>query len=227
VLILCVNTGATGATDGATHGSSAAPDSDAVATAVGRLRIPAIRYENGYARHYDEQCSATVVAIEAGMRSPYLLSAWHCLEDYRDLSRPLIFTDAHGAQYTVQVLTSGGGMHSDWALLRTANSLPGALPLGADTGSDTSPVHLAGHPRATAADAFTLLRDCSVSGTDGRDLRTDCVLQRGASGGAAVRGVGGLRLVGVISRGDGVSQSIFVPVARFLGDIRRYLLEDS
>lgn len=201
-----------------------------VSEAVGRLHIPAIRYENGYPRHYDEQCSATLVALEAGEASPYLLSAWHCLADYRDLSRPLIYTDTRGTDHAVTVISTGGSMDRDWALLRIPVALPGALPLAEenwDSSIAQSAVLLAGFPRARQDATLTFRSGCSVIGTDGDDRRTDCVLQRGASGGAALNGSWPPTVIGVISRGDGVTQSIYVPLARFLRTVRSHLLGDS
>jgi hypothetical protein len=184
---------------------------------MGRLFVPAIRYENGYARHYDEQCSATLVGAQRGETSKLLLSAWHCLEDYRDLSRPIIFESLRGIRHPVHLLASGGGMDSDWALLRLPVALP--APAAIDVVPDSAPrrATLAGFPQG---EDLVLGHGCAFTGLAGRDQRTDCVLQRGASGGAAFSDSPEPTYLGVISRGDGETQSIFVPVARFIDRIR-------
>jgi len=193
----------------------------ALTRSVGRLHVPAIRYEEGRARHFDEQCSATLVSLGEQPRSKLLLSAWHCLEDYVDLSRPITFEVPKGERVEVRPLASGGSMHSDWVLLRLPRDLPDPLPLAEAVEDLTAPVRLAGYPR----DAETLrMQDCRNTGRDGRDQRTGCVARRGASGGAVVSlpANGGPRFIGVISRGDGVSQSIYVPVERILPRIRSF-----
>jgi hypothetical protein len=197
------------------------------ALSIGQLIVPAIRYEKGYARHYEEQCSATLVADGQRPASRLLLSAWHCLEDHRDLSRPVLYQTGDGERLAAQVLASGGAMHADWVLLRLPRALPDPLPLLGGDGAVSGPLRMAGFPRDTAPRALTLSAGCRVTGEDGADLRTDCVLQKGASGGATLTADTPVALVGVISRGDGVTQSIFVPVARFYPRIRPFLEDDS
>ncbi|MEO1078052.1 MAG: serine protease [Pseudomonadota bacterium] len=188
---------------------------------VGRLLVPAIRYHDGYARHYDEQCSAALIHEPGRDASPFILSAWHCIEHYRDLSRSLVFEAESGQRYAVRVLASGGGMHSDWALLRLPQALPGPLAVEAvaDQQQSLKPI-LAGFPHDAG---LTTESDCRITGHDGKDLRTDCVLRQGASGGAVIDRGTAPRYLGVISRGDGETQSIYVPVERFLARILPYM----
>lgn len=198
-----------------------------LALSIGQLFVPAIRYENGRARHYDERCSATLVAHGRRPTSRLVLSAWHCLEDHRDLSRPVLFQTADGQQLTAQLIASGGAMHADWALLRLPRALPAPMPVLPRGGTVSGTLRMAGFPRHTASGALKLASGCRVTGEDGPDLRTDCILQKGASGGATLTDDATPAFIGVISRGDGVTQSIFVPVARFYSRIRSYLEEDS
>lgn len=198
-----------------------------LALSIGQLFVPAIRYEKGYARHYDEQCSATLIAQGRRSASRLVLSAWHCIEDHRDLSRPVLFQTADGQRHIARLVASGGAMHADWALLRLPRALPAPLPVLSGGPAASGPLRMAGFPRRTAPRVLTLASGCRVTGEDGADLRTDCVLQKGASGGAALTDSATPALIGVISRGDGVTQSIFVPVARFYTRIRPYLEEDS
>jgi len=198
-----------------------------LALSIGQLFVPAIRYENGHARHYDERCSATLVAHGQRPTSRLVLSAWHCLEDHRDLSRPVLFQTSGGQQLTAQLIASGGAMHADWALLRLPRPLPAPMPVLRGGGTVSGALQMAGFPRYATPGALKLASGCRVTGEDGADLRTDCVLQKGASGGATLTDGATPAFIGVISRGDGVTQSIFVPVARFYSRIRSYLEEDS
>jgi hypothetical protein len=191
---------------------------------VGRLLVPAIRYEDGYPRHYDEQCSATLIRSDrAKAHSDLILSAWHCVEDYRDLTRPLLFLTAAGDQLEAIVLASGGSMHSDWVLLRLASSLPQPVRLAAND-EYAARLVMAGYPRAVDRGQPTLRQTahCRITGSDRGDKRSDCVLRKGASGGA-VLAADSLAFIGVISRGDGATQSIYVPVTRFRERIKPYL----
>ena len=68
-----------------------------------------------------------------------------------------------------------------------------------------------------------LILDPKQRGTAGKDLQGSCALNVGASGGGVfLRGEGRVYL-GVISRGDGESRSIFVPLGRFERELRPYL----
>lgn len=219
-------------------GAHAAAHEPAPIPGLGRLLVPAVRYENGYPVHYDERCSATVVAPAGHTASTLIISAWHCLEDYRDLSRALLFESRREGVARAFPVVSGGSMHSDWALLRVDRPLSEFLPLPespavglhraalppVDPSADQRPALLmAGFPRrAGRPGAGPLVRRCTILGRDGADLRGDCILHKGASGGAVLSGEREPAYLGVISRGDGESQSIFVPVARFLERIRPY-----
>ena len=213
--------------------ASKAADDPAPIPGLGRLLVPAVRYENGYPAHYDERCSATVVAPATHTSSTLIISAWHCLEDYRDLSRPLLFESRREGVVRASLVVTGGSMYSDWALLRADRELSEFLPLpepntteasSADANTAAHPALLmAGFPRAPKhPGADPTVRRCALIGRDGPDLRSNCILRKGASGGAVASGDKTPSYLGVISRGDGESQSIFVPVARFLDRIRPY-----
>ncbi len=192
-------------------------------TAVGRLLVPAVRYEEGYPRHYDEHCSATLVAPDTSRASKLLVSAWHCLEDYRDLSRPLLFQRGNAPGHPVSVVVTGGSMDSDWALLRLDKPQADFQPLRAASNSPPNTLIMAGFPNdMPREETAALVRHCELIGRDGRDLRSNCVLKKGASGGAVIAPDGAGTFIGVISRGDSESQSIFVPVERFIDRIQPY-----
>lgn len=219
-------------------GAHAAAHEPAPIPGLGRLLVPAVRYENGYPVHYDERCSATVVAPAGHTASTLIISAWHCLEDYRDLSRALLFESHREGVARAFPVLSGGSMHSDWALLRVDRPLREFLPLPESpaaglhraalqpvdpSAAERPALLMAGFPRgAGRPGAGPLVRRCTILGRDGADLRGDCILHKGTSGGAVLSGEREPVYLGVISRGDGESQSIFVPVARFLERIRPY-----
>ncbi|WP_439106341.1 trypsin-like serine peptidase [Congregibacter sp.] len=193
---------------------------------VGKLHVPGQRYENGYARHYDEDCSATLVSDrEHAPSSSLIVSAWHCLEFYRDISKPLTFETSRGDTRKAQLISSGGGMHSDWALLRLDAPLPSPVVLADHKDQAAEALLMAGFPRRTSSQTKILetASNCSVTGSDGRDTRSNCVLQKGASGGAVFSRGTESQYLGVISRGDGESQSIYVPLSRFRANINAYL----
>lgn len=199
---------------------------------VGRLLVPNVRYENGYARHFDERCSATLVSLRANApQSRFILSAWHCVEHYRDLSRTLMFKKPGAAARNARIIASGGNMQNDWALLRLDKPLTNPMFIH-DTGmrlQDATPdLVMAGFPRdQPEAVSPVLVSGCTNTGVAGDDLRSSCVIARGASGGAVFAKSdtpdGDLVMVGIISRGDSETVSIYVPVARFRSRLISYL----
>lgn len=193
---------------------------------VGKLHVPGQRYENGYAKHYDESCSATLITDNSGtLSSELIISAWHCIEFYRDTSKPLTFETASGETRKANLISSGGSMYSDWALLRLDAPLPSPAVLMSSDREHADTLRMAGYPRSATPQAGLIptVSDCQVTGSDGADTRSDCVLQKGASGGAVFSGDKERRYLGVISRGDGESLSIYVPLSRFRANISAYL----
>lgn len=206
---------------------------------VGRLLVPGVRYRQGHAEHFDERCSATLVSNRRDeARSDLILSAWHCIEHYRDLSRRLVYESSQGIRKEARILASGEGMHADWLLLRLAEPMihPTYIGLGPSTSKDQSkigaprrnaalqPLMMAGYPRAAGTDLRVLETavGCMGTGRDGLDISSNCVLQKGASGGAVFAFGGAYAFLGVVSRGDGESQSIYVPLERFRRQIRPF-----
>lgn len=199
--------------------ASGMPGQAAALASVGRLLVPAVRYKNGYPSHFFENCSATLVAHAAGAAySRIVVSAWHCIEDYRDLSRSLIFENVAGTQTVARVIKSGGGMHSDWVLLRLDEALPGPAVLNPASRPPGAAYLTAGYPRP-AQGLQTVLQvhnACQAIGAPAPDITIDCVLTKGASGGGVFNSDEAVSYAGVISRGDSATLSIFVPVARFI-----------
>jgi trypsin-like peptidase len=214
--------------------SSDAPD---WLRAVGKLQVPGSRYEDGRRAHYREDCSATLVARHAGNSADTIVTAWHCLEFYNDLSKPILFTlppgPGQGIDREVYRLADGGGMHADWAILRLYQPIPAQLvtamtihPSHADPGQ---PISMAGYSRDAGlgnnGKALTFDPDCLITRQTEAECDSDCVAHKGASGGAVVQlsAQGKPRFSGVISQGDGSSLSTFIPVAGFRSALNQHL----
>lgn len=197
--------------------------------AVGQLRVPGHRRRDGEEQHHVERCSATLVSQPGAGRAEYIVTAWHCLEWYDDLSQPILFTlhPGQGAavQRSARPLASGGTMAEDWAILRLQQPIPARQVVGlslepAGVGPQ-HPLWMAGYSRDVEPGAggkvLSYHPNCRVTGREGLLLETNCRAYKGASGGAVIRldERGTPRLSGVISAGNGTDISRFVPVASF------------
>lgn len=204
--------------------SDAAPDWLA---AVGKLRVPGSRYREGRRSHLQEDCSATLVSRGRGKKADTIVTAWHCLAFYNDLSKPITFTLLPGRDQSVvreaYRLADGGGMHADWAVLRLYQPIVTELALAIHPGraDPARPVSMAGYSRDTAkgdgGKALTFDPSCFITQQAARVSDSNCTAYRGASGGAVVQlsPRGKAQLTGVISQGDSAGLSLFVPVAIF------------
>ena len=205
--------------------------------AVGKLQVPGSRYEDGRRSHYREDCSATLVARHAGNSADTIVTAWHCLEFYSDLSKPILFTLPPGSGKSIDRevyrLADGGGMHADWAILRLYQPIPAQRvtammihPTHADPGQ---PISMAGYSRDAGlgnnGKALTFDPDCLITWQSETASDSNCVAHKGASGGAVVQlsAQGRPRFSGVISQGDGSSLSTFIPVAGFRSALNQHL----
>lgn len=198
-------------------------------TAVGQLHVPGHRRRDGEEEHHVERCSATLVSQPGATRSEYIVTAWHCLEWYDDLSQTILFTlhpdPGMPLQRSARPLASGGAMAEDWAVLKLQRPVPAGrvrgLPLDLESAATRSPLWMAGYSRdvGTGADGKVLSYhpNCHVTGTQGLLMDTNCRAYKGASGGAVIRldESGTPRLNGVISAGNGADISRFVPVTSF------------
>ncbi len=207
-----------------------------VLMSVGKLLVPGRRMENGYSRHYRESCSATLLAPVDGEQASLILTAWHCIEYHTDLTDDITFviesTFGERLVSRVQPVSSGGGMHADWLLMRLQRPLPMDMVTAANVAQDPPPgigsrIIMAGYSRdkglGEAGEVLTFHHNCRVVARSGEDIATDCLAYRGASGGAVFSITSG-RLLGVISRGDSLAHSIFVPVSRIVRRAGRLLL---
>lgn len=205
--------------------------------AVGSLQVPGERVREGRRHHYLEQCSATLVVAAPGRDANTLVTAWHCLEFYRDLSRPITFTLFAGTGLPLvreaHRLTDGGGMHADWAILRLYQPVPAtlapALVVHPGLADPARRITMAGFSRDDGLGAkgalLTYDPSCTILRQDRAGSDSDCHAYRGASGGAVIQlSPGGEpQLVGVVSRGDSEGLSIYVPVGGFRQALQRFL----
>ncbi|MEM1111148.1 MAG: trypsin-like peptidase domain-containing protein [Pseudomonadota bacterium] len=203
--------------------------------AVGRLLVPSSRIEDGRRRHHLEECSATLVALPGQTRSNTIVSAWHCIEDYADLSRPISFVLAPSGQErlrtTARRVSDGGHIDSDWAVLRLAKAVPvataSAIQVNWEVPNRERPVTMAGYSgdglTGGSGQALSYHPDCDITGEAADMLATNCEAFKGASGGAVTQwnpASGVFELTGVISQGDSEGISLFVPTERFAGALR-------
>lgn len=206
-------------------------------SAIGRLLVPGIRYESGYRRHHTERCSATLVSAPGAARAEHVVTAWHCLEYYEDLSQRILFslTDAQGQTLEIEArrLEQGGSMDADWAILSLNRAIsrqqaPALSPLPGPIDA-TRTLVMAGFSRdaGRGMGGRVLSYDpaCAITHRDREDMGSDCRAHKGASGGAVVQlgNAGEPWFSGVISRGDGGAISEFVPVRRFRQALLRHL----
>jgi hypothetical protein len=205
--------------------------------AVGRLSVPGSRIRDGRRAHQLEDCSATLVGREASPWADTIVTAWHCLEFYNDLSRPITFTLLPGrrGELTREAyrLGDGGGMDADWAILRLYQPVAAeevtALAVGAGAADRARPVIMAGYSRddglGHGGRRLTYDPACRITAQTAARGHTDCRAHKGASGGAVIQlSPGGEpQFTGVVSAGDGESTSIFVPVTHFGAALRQHL----
>ncbi len=212
-------------------------DAPAWLQAVGVLSVPGMRYREGRRSHYREECSGTLVVDRPGRSADTVITAWHCLEFYEDLSMPITFTLSAGQEQPLvgvaRRLADGGGMHADWAILRLQQAVPAdrvaAVTVHDGEPAPDRPVTMAGYSRDSGLgmDGRRLTFDpaCQITHTQTTVVEADCTAYKGASGGAVVQAseAGVARLSGVISSGDSAGTVLYVPVSGFRRILTRYL----
>lgn len=205
--------------------------------AVGKLRVPGSTYLDGRRTHLQEDCSATLVTGKEGREADTIITAWHCLANYNDLSKPIVFTLVSGLKDGLQReayrLADGGGMHADWAILRlklpVTTGKANALLVHPGRANPVRTITMAGYSRDSAmgdhGNRLTFDPACLITGEEPAISDSNCKAHKGASGGAVVQlsGAGTPLFSGVISEGDSVGLSTFVPVGVFRGAINQHL----
>ena len=206
--------------------------------AVGRLLVPGYRVEDGYKRHYVEDCSATLVAESGRQEADIIVSAWHCLEHYRDVSKAIRFVlAADGSERlstTARRIADGGHISEDWAVLKLAQPVPASLarPLTVNWQAPDSGrgITMAGYSGDSGiggnGEHLSYHADCRILESRRAIISTDCLAYKGASGGAVTQedaASGEAQLTGVISQGNGDDTSLFVPTTRFATSLKAAL----
>ncbi len=192
--------------------------------AVGTLTVPGVEFSNGERSQRDENCTASLI----GERT--VLTAWHCFEYYRDLSREVIFTlpRAPGKPHQiVHRLADGGGMQADWALLRLQKAITDVTPLPIETEWSYEaglPLIMAGYSRdnglGDGGANLTWQAGCKNLADEWIRIATDCLAFKGASGGPVL---GASKVVGVISAGDAKTITYYAPTRSFRSALRLHL----
>ena len=205
--------------------------------AVGKLQVPGVHIEEGRRRHLREDCSGTLVARPDSTRADVVVTAWHCLEFYRDLSKPISFTLLPGSDLAIHReayrLADGGGMYADWALLKLhqpvdTRAIPAMVP-SSQPGDLRQPVTMAGFSGDEGlgedGSVLTYHPQCQITRQQRLESETDCSAYKGASGGAVIQlsDQGQARLTGVISRGNSDDVSIYVPLTAFRAALEQHL----
>lgn len=187
---------------------------------IAALEVPSLRFEDGRARHYIEYCSGTLLHDVETSQPRYILSAWHCVEHYHDLSQALRVRFPHlgdgNAVYKARLMDSGGRIDRDWALLELSASIPeqqlSGLPLIAS--DPEKPATAAGFALALEQGKNRLSFDDTCQTQDSISWE-HCVTSKGASGGPLVQTLDGTTgIVGVISQGDSQTLTISFPSTR-------------
>lgn len=203
--------------------------------AVGKLQVPGVKYDNGHQRIHQEGCSATLIAKPGNLRADTIVTAWHCLEYYGDLSKAIRFTLLHGTKQSVSIearrLADGGSMSADWAVLRLLEAVPSdritALTVHLKGADKQRSITMAGYSKNSPEERLSYDLNCSIitpAPSGHRDIASNCSALQGASGGAVVQFSGGMpMLTGVISQGNGEGLSVYVPVEKFRSAIRAAL----
>lgn len=205
--------------------------------AIGKLTVPGSIYHNGHRSHLLEDCSATLVTAFPGRQADTIVTAWHCLENYDDLSKPIIFTllwgEAGAVEREAYLLADGGSMAFDWALLRLREPVRAqdivALSIHPARADAQQSVAMAGYSRdkglGELGNRLTFDPACLITAQTAPVSNSDCRAYKGASGGAVVQlsAAGIPQFSGVISEGDGAGISTFVPVEAFRSSIKPHL----
>jgi V8-like Glu-specific endopeptidase len=196
-------------------------DSPGWLSAVGKLTVPGQHFEEGERLHHREDCTATLI----GART--ILTAWHCLEYYGDVSHDIVFKLPHaagGESRRAHRLADGGGMRADWAVLQLDRSIGDITPVPVwmeFRGDVDTPVNIAGYSRddglGQGGNILTWQSACTITDDEGYRVATNCLAYKGASGGPVVfEGA----IIGVISAGDGQGQTYYAPSASFRSAVR-------
>lgn len=189
--------------------------------ALVKLAIPVRRWHAGQRRHFIEDCTGTQVA---GRRGTVILTAWHCVDGFTDLTKVITVTTHQGRILEAQLFASGDSMASDWAVLKirdddrpSTHKVPLKLAkTGAIMGAN---IVMAGYSRdpqlGRGGTLLTYDPNCQIGQTAefAQAIPTNCTAFKGASGGPTlILEDGEYKVLGVISEGDQAGLSLFAPI---------------
>ncbi|MEH6567673.1 MAG: trypsin-like peptidase domain-containing protein [Halioglobus sp.] len=205
--------------------------------AVGKLQVPGTKIVKGRRSHHWEDCSGTLVASPGNSHADTVITAWHCLEYYNDLSQRITFTllpdSPDSVELEVYRLADGGSMNADWAILRLqqpiARTQIAAMPVHPREAKKDDNIIMAGYSSdeqlGRHGEKLTYDADCNITEHSRSGGGSNCYAHKGASGGAVVflSNKGEAWFSGVISQGDGVGFSTYVPVTGFRNALSLHL----
>ncbi len=223
--------------------SIANPEASPWLNAVGRLTVPGKQWRNNEWQHHIENCSASLLRMRRQTGSlvnrsnrtlpaRYILSAWHCLENYSDLSKDIVFELPNGTVRTARSVVSGGGMNADWVLLKLDLPISAGESFALHTSAlpITEPLQISMVGYSISAEAqgaespLSYDARCKVTSVSPGLIATNCRVSKGASGGAVVvRRNSDYLLTGAVSTGDSEAQSFYVPISAFASALRNFL----
>ena len=203
---------------------------------VGRLIIPSIKIEKGQHLSFKETCSASLISKKKFPSSRFILTAWHCFENYYDISRPINFEikDLKGniISRIAYRRSNGGGMHADWAILKLDKEVKRSevkpIEYFIPDISVGDSISIAGYAKDKifAGNRFDLnYGECKVTEI-ATDIRlTDCTAVKGNSGGPVMLKIDqyNFGLAGIISEGNERNISSFVPIKIFYPELQKYM----
>jgi len=189
--------------------------------ALVKLTIPVKRWHAGQQRHFIEDCTGTQIA---GRRGTVILTAWHCIDGFTDLTKVITATTHQGRVLEARVFASGASMASDWAILQISDDdRPSAqkmqLKLAKTNASVGANIVMAGYSKdpqlGGGGAALTYDPHCQIGQTREftEAIPTNCTAYKGASGGPTlILENGEYTVLGVISAGDEAGLSLFAPI---------------
>ena len=203
---------------------------------VGRLTIPSTKFEEGEQHSFRETCSASLIGKKGATSSNFILTAWHCFENYFDISQPISFEikDLQGniISRVAYRQSSGGGMHADWAILKLDKEVKRSkvkpleyLILDTSIGDSVSIAGYAKYKKSSENQYDLNYSECTVTEIVIDVRLTDCKAVKGNSGGAVALKIdeNNFGLVGIISEGNEENISSFVPIGIFHREVQKYV----
>jgi len=172
------------------------------------IEVPSEKREAGRTRHFIERCSGTLLQNADNKRPDLILTAWHCVENYSDLSKHIQIRFPHAVAplqaLFARIYRSGDSITSDWALLRLVSPVPdaGLLGLSLSLRKENQPAYALGFAGELRQGRSSLSFDADCNWSQS-NLWQSCQSSKGSSGGPLVQVHSDeAYVVGVISQGD-------------------------